>query len=138
MVKEYVEEDEDREEGFLDKVKSFFITVFWSIVIFAVWLVIMGFLIHADVNSVGSELVAPLLYNTKANWILPTGSIEHQQFLVEYRKKYPKDYSKRPQGSVETLDEAKVYVEDLQDYCEQLEDENDKLHQQLIELQETK
>jgi hypothetical protein len=129
------EQNDYNKSELLGTIKDIIATFFSTILIILIWICMMIVLIRKDVNGFGSEVLAPILYDTKVNWILPTGSIEEQEFKAEYRKEYPKDYSKRPKGSVETLEEARVYVEDLQDYCEQLENENDTLKQQLFELE---
>lgn len=105
-----------------------------TIVIVAIWLCIMALLIKLDTGGFGSEIVAPILYNTKVEWILPQGSVERQKFLAEYREKYPEDYSKRPEGSTFTLEEAEVYVKDLQEYYRYLKTENDKLLLRIAKL----
>lgn len=124
------------EPTYAEELKERFSSVIVTIIIFAIWIGIMMLFIKLDVGGFGSDVMAPILHGTKAEFILPEESIEEQEFLTRYREEYPRDYSKRPTGSTETLEESKIYVKDLQDYCSHLEKENEELQLHIMELEE--
>ena len=88
------EQNDYNKSELLGTIKDIIATFFSTILIIIIWICMMIVLIRKDVNGFGSEVLAPILYDTKVNWILPKGSIEEQEFKAEYRKEYPKDYSK--------------------------------------------